>query len=540
MGADGGQHDVHPRPRPAGTGQPLARPRSWAPGQRPPAAQIWPTAHGTLLVSFPDGSTVPSAGQVPRPAPGPAAPPASAGPADSATAAAPHGVPARQHRGRGGLGGGLSAAAHGVAFCALAAVELLAVTGLVLSADLLLRGGDILGRPDRSIRLLAAIALIPVCMIIIRRLARLTRTLAPQWCGVLIPSPYRQLPAAPDGVAASAPAWTWPRLRLVVSDPATWRDLLWAIVNPAGAFVLAAVPVVLVGGSLIAVILPALHVQVSPPLPFFTRSWHVQAGPQTWQPVVFGMAVILLGLWAAPPMLTAYGSLARSLLGPTRKAELALRVHHLAQTRSDTIDASAAELRRIERDLHDGAQARLVALGMTLDTAEQLMDTSPETSRALLAEARLASVRALAELRSLVRGIHPPVLADRGLADAIHALALDCPVRVQVTGELPGRAPLPVESGAYFAVSELLANVAKHASAREVWVDLRYSGGMLRISVRDDGAGGADPSRGTGLRGIERRLSSFDGVLALSSPAGGPTTASMEIPCALAVEQEHQ
>ncbi len=532
MGADGGQHDVRPRPRPPRAGQPLARPPSWAPGQRPAAAQIWPTAHGTLLVSFPDGSTVPAAGGVPRP-PAPAeAPP---GPSAAAARGAQPALPAAQHRRRAWPGTGVTAAARGVIFSVLAAADVLALAGLVLAADLL-RGGNFAGHPHQNIRVLAGVALIPVSLFVIRWLATLTRNLTGQWCGVPIPAPYRQLPAT----AGSSSVRTWQRLRTAVTDPATWRDLLWAIVNPAGAFVLAALPAVLTAGSLVGVVLPALRVQISPPLPYFMRSWHVQTGAQTWQPVVFGLMIVVLGLWAAPPLLTAYGSLARSLLGPTRKAELALRVHHLAQTRSDTIDASAAELRRIERDLHDGAQARLVALGMTLDTAEQLMDTSPETSRALLAEARLASVRALAELRSLVRGIHPPVLADRGLADAIHALALDCPVRVQVTGELPGRAPLPVESAAYFAVSELLANVAKHASAREVWVDLRYSGGMLRISVRDDGAGGADPSRGTGLRGIERRLSSFDGVLALSSPAGGPTTASMEIPCALAGEHEHQ
>ena len=210
-------------------------------------------------------------------------------------------------------------------------------------------------------------------------------------------------------------------------------------------------------------------------------------------------------------------------------------------------------MRRIERDLHDGAQARLVAIGMTLDAAGQLLNTSPAAARALLAEARDSSVKALAELRDLVRGIHPPVLADRGLADAVRALALDSPLQVEVTSELPARPPAPVESAAYFAVSELLANVSKHARADRVWIDIRYhgpadgagmhsggmhsggmhSGGMLRIGVTDDGCGGADPAGGTGLRGIERRLAAFDGVLAAGSPPGGPTVMNMEIPCAL-------
>ncbi len=221
------------------------------------------------------------------------------------------------------------------------------------------------------------------------------------------------------------------------------------------------------------------------------------------------------------------------MLAPAGKAALALRVQQLTETRTEALDTGATEIRRIERDLHDGAQARLVAMGMTLDAAGQIIDTNPDAARALLYEARDASVKALAELRDLVRGIHPPVLADRGLADAIRALALDAPVRIHLVGELAGRPPAPVESAAYFAVSELLANVSKHAEARQTWVDIRHTDGMLRFGVTDNGHGGADPARGTGLRGIERRLAAFDGVLAVSSPPGGPTAVTMEIPCAL-------
>jgi signal transduction histidine kinase len=190
-------------------------------------------------------------------------------------------------------------------------------------------------------------------------------------------------------------------------------------------------------------------------------------------------------------------------------------------------------MRRIERDLHDGAQARLVAMGMTLDAAGQVLDENPAAARALLAEARDASAKALAELRDLVRGIHPPVLADRGLTDAVRALVLDGPLRAQLASELPGRLPAPVESAAYFAVSELLANVSKHAGTRQAWIDIRHADRMLRIGVTDDGRGGADPAGGTGLRGIERRAAAFDGVLAVSSPPGGPTVVNLEIPCAL-------
>jgi signal transduction histidine kinase len=210
-------------------------------------------------------------------------------------------------------------------------------------------------------------------------------------------------------------------------------------------------------------------------------------------------------------------------------------VEHLAQTRTEALDTGAAEIRRIERDLHDGAQARLVAMGMTLDAAGQIIDTNPDAARALLAEARDSSVKALAELRALVRGIHPPVLADRGLADAVQALTLDTPLRIHLASDLYGRPPAPVESAAYFAVSELLANVSKHAEARQTWIDIRYTDGMLRIGVTDNGHGGADPARGSGLRGIERRLAPFDGVLAVSSPPGGPTAVTMEIPCELSL-----
>jgi len=167
------------------------------------------------------------------------------------------------------------------------------------------------------------------------------------------------------------------------------------------------------------------------------------------------------------------------------------------------------------------------------EKAEQLLEADPQAARLLLAEARETSAKALHELRDLVRGIHPPVLADRGLVDAVRALALDSPLSVEVEAAYSGRLPLPIESAAYFAVSELLSNATKHAEARRVTVALHHSGDRLRITVTDDGRGGADLNEGTGLRGIARRLATFDGTLSLSSPQGGPTTATMEVPCEL-------
>jgi signal transduction histidine kinase len=163
---------------------------------------------------------------------------------------------------------------------------------------------------------------------------------------------------------------------------------------------------------------------------------------------------------------------------------------------------------------------------------ERLIRTDPDAAVALVEQSRENSALALAELRALVRGINPPVLAERGLGDAIRALALDCPVPATAEVDLPGRLPPPVEAAAYFAVAEVLANAAKHAGAGSVHVRAAQSSGMLRIEVTDDGTGGADPSRGTGLRGVERRLGTFDGVLAVSSPAGGPTIVVIEVPCA--------
>jgi signal transduction histidine kinase len=216
-----------------------------------------------------------------------------------------------------------------------------------------------------------------------------------------------------------------------------------------------------------------------------------------------------------------------------RRSGLTARVERLARTRADAVDSAAAELRRLERDLHDGAQARLVALGINLRTAEKLIEVSPPAAAALVADCRNTATLALSELRDLVRGIYPPVLADRGLGDAIKALALDCPVLTLTDIQLPGRPPAPVESAVYFAVAEALSNAAKHAEAKTILIRVTHERGMLRVQVDDDGVGGADPASGTGLAGMEQRLGAFDGILAVSSPAGGPTIVVIEVPCAL-------
>jgi signal transduction histidine kinase len=217
----------------------------------------------------------------------------------------------------------------------------------------------------------------------------------------------------------------------------------------------------------------------------------------------------------------------------SREQVLRERVAVLTRTRHGALDVQAAEMQRVERDLHDGAQAQLVSLGMSLGMADELLDTDPAEARRLLVDARTAAGAALADLRALVQGIHPPVLADRGLDGAIQALVLAVPIPVAATIVLPGaRLPLPVESAAYFAVAEALTNVVKHSGAATAWIQVHLADGKLSMVVGDDGIGGADPDQGTGLRGIERRLAAFDGTLRVSSPPAGPTLVTLEVPCA--------
>ena len=244
---------------------------------------------------------------------------------------------------------------------------------------------------------------------------------------------------------------------------------------------------------------------------------------------VQALALIGFGVWLMPRTVPQ----ARKLLGWAAAAELTRRIERLTESRAVAVDTASADLRRLERDLHDGAQARLVALGMSLRAAERLIPASPDAALALVAEARAASVKALTELRELVRGVLPPVLADRGLADAIRALALDSPLHVKTEIDLPGRLPAPVETACYFAVADLLTNAAKHSGARDGRITMSHSGRLLRIEVTDFGLGGADPARGSGLTGVQKRLATFDGIVAVSSPVGGPTMVVIAVPCAL-------
>jgi signal transduction histidine kinase len=269
--------------------------------------------------------------------------------------------------------------------------------------------------------------------------------------------------------------------------------------------------------------LMAVHGAVSGALAaMFLTIWILAGGPfwPVWP--ILGLSVLLVAhAWV------------RHALPNAREQALADRVEVLTRTRRGALDVQAAELQRIERDLHDGAQARLVSVAMNLGLAEELLSKDPRSLAGLLSEARLSTLTALDDLRTVMRGIQPPVLADRGLEGAIRALALDLAVPVTVSSEIPGRVPVPVESAAYFAVCECLANVVKHSGAQRAVVDLGYRDGVLSVAVRDDGAGGASLTAGSGLRGVARRLEVFDGTITLTSPVGGPTVVRMEVPCEL-------
>jgi signal transduction histidine kinase len=319
----------------------------------------------------------------------------------------------------------------------------------------------------------------------------------------------------------------------VFTDPATWRDVAWLVPGAISALVLGTLAVAVPLYGLQGVLLLPLWLHLGGVWYGYGVFWPIGNLTEAWLSLPQGAIVLAGGLTAAPWLIWLHHRFAKVFLAPTRSAELALRVHQLTVTRADTVDAQAVELRRIERDLHDGAQARIVSLGMSIGLAEELMSRDPEAARQLLIEAREASSAALIELRHLVRGIHPPVLAERGLVGAVRALALGLPLPVSVDLELPGRVPTPLESAAYFAVAEALANLSHHSHAQHASVVGRYLAGVLSFVVSDDGVGGADPATGTGLRGIERRLAAFDGSMTLFSPPGGPTVITMEMPCVL-------
>ncbi|VVJ19468.1 Two-component system sensor histidine kinase [Amycolatopsis camponoti] len=338
---------------------------------------------------------------------------------------------------------------------------------------------------------------------------RVDRRRAARKLGEAIPEPYR------DGSP--------------LKDPATRRDLAWLAIHAATGLILGSLafglPLGAVQQVVTVLIWPVVPGGIEGSLGIMVNSWP-SAGLDFL--VAAGMAAATLLL---PRAARWQARTAQKLLRPAPGVVLADRVAELTATRAAALEAHGAELRRIERDLHDGTQARIAAVVLQLGIAGQLYDRDPDTVRDLLVKAQDTATDALAELRTVVRSIYPPLLSERGLAGAVRALAERTPVPTAVTVEYETGRPAAVEAAAYFVVAEVLANVTKHADASQVDIVLGGTASLLRLEIRDDGRGGADERRGSGIAGIRRRAEAFDGTLTLTSPPGGPTVLRVELPC---------
>ncbi|MFF4632981.1 sensor histidine kinase [Streptomyces griseorubiginosus] len=322
------------------------------------------------------------------------------------------------------------------------------------------------------------------------------------------------------------------RLRAALTDPTTRRELRWLLRHLAVGLPL----------GMLGFVLPLLAVRDTA----FPLYWRLAPTDATATSIGIGvahswpdaLAVCLLGvgwiaiiLGLAPALARLQASQGRRLLSAGPDADLSLRVAELTATRAAALDAHAAELRRIERSLHDGTQNRIVTVTVLLGAARRMVARDPAGADELLERAQSAAEQALAELRTVSRSILPPVLADRGLAGALTGLAAESPVPCTLDVEMPRRCAASTEATAYFVVAEALTNIAKHSGASRATVTVRAPGPRLLLRVTDDGRGGADEHGGSGLTGIRRRVAAHDGSLRLTSPAGGPTVVEVELPC---------
>ncbi len=348
---------------------------------------------------------------------------------------------------------------------------------------------------------------------IVKRVAERDRRLAAEFLGRGTET------VRPDGIRPPA-------------DFRPWRELCWIAVNaavglPAGFFAL----VLIVGAA----------VSLTTPLWWWALPEGIAVNPvgqpvESWSTALLtpvgGLGYVAALVLAVPRMAELHARTAHGLLTAVGRAGVAARLAEVTASRSEALEAHGAELRRIERDLHDGTQNRLVAVRMHLGLVERMLHTDPDRAAELIRTARGAADDALAELRQVVRSIYPPILADRGLASAVSALAARCPLPCTVETAGLSRAPAALEGTAYFVVAEALTNAVKHADAAHVRVELRGTGTALHIEVTDDGKGGASEEDGTGLVGIRRRVAAFDGRTEVVSPAGGPTVIRVVLPCA--------
>jgi signal transduction histidine kinase len=356
-----------------------------------------------------------------------------------------------------------------------------------------------------------------------------SRALARRLTGVTVEA-YRRPVTGEPGIGQVR--HTWQRLK----DPVVWRDLVWHLLNP-----IVGVPL---GILSLALVLEGAWDLVSMPFEVFFSPFR----PATWFTIADAMELplaagigaalvmiavqVLIGIVLARPLLRAQGGWSGLVLHVENAGQWRRRAAILEATRADVLDLEQLELQRIERDLHDGAQMRFVSTGLTITAAARLVHDDPDRASELLSQAKDESAAGLAELRSLVRGIRPPVLADRGLVDAIRALAKVTAIPTVVASTLSGRLAAPLESALYFAVAEVLTNAIKHATATSLRVNLSQTSETVTLLITDDGQGGAQPDHTDhgGLAGIRRRLSTFDGSLSVLSPEGGPTVVTITAP----------
>ncbi|WP_113705533.1 sensor histidine kinase [Nonomuraea lactucae] len=310
-------------------------------------------------------------------------------------------------------------------------------------------------------------------------------------------------------------------------DSATWRQAGYHLLSPVVSAVSAA-PVALAWSGAVVGLTAFVQPELQPPpmvFPFDLRN-PVVAGVY----VAIGAVLLLLAPILARAMATLDLSVARVMLGPSRH-ELGRRIETLTESRAGVIDAADTERRRIERDLHDGAQQRLVSLAMNLGLARATLTDLPEPARAAIEQAHEEAKQALKELRDFVRGLHPAVLNDQGLDAALSGVAARAPFPVRLRVDLERRPSPTIEAVAFFIVSETLTNIAKHAAATKAEVTVTRERDRLRVLVHDDGCGGATLEAGTGLRGLAQRIGAVDGRFRLTSPFGGPTTIEVDLPC---------
>ena len=336
--------------------------------------------------------------------------------------------------------------------------------------------------------------------------------------GIEVARPYRTLTA--DGWLRR----TWERAK----DPAVWRDLAYLLLVffplAIATFVIAVVVWTI---PLACLAMPAYYGSDNG-FQFGSRVVAVDTLPEAVGVALVGLLLLALVPWLLGLLTAVHAFTVRTLLG-RRSSE---RVEQLTRQRTEAVDAAVSERRRIERDLHDGAQQRLTALAIDLGRARAKLDADPDGARALVEQAHEDSKQALAELRNLARGIHPAILTDRGLDAALSALAARSPVPVEISVDLEERPPVAIESTAYFVVAEALTNATKHASATHLTVRVTQTGERVVVEIEDNGRGGARIEPGGGLEGLTTRVATVDGTLSVSSPSGGPTVVRAELPCA--------